>query len=579
MNGLPITEDELRDTLVNRLGVIEEADFARARSMAQRLQLPLELAVVDRCRIPYRFLLERLAEQWEVEFADLKFSDVDPQALKLLPLDYARSHGVVPFRRAERELHVAMRDPRNRRTLEEMQRLTGHAIRPHLAHDAAIRRAQLLYSADLRDLLDRSADLEAGALKAARYRADEQTAVELANRLFEYAAVTQASDIHIEPYELEGLIRFRIDGVLREVLSLVPAALAPLTARIKVLCGMRIDERRTPQDARFEADLGGFRLDLRVSSLPTMWGEKLVLRVLTREGAPLDIEDLGLSGSVYEIFLRNILRPHGMIIITGPTGSGKSTTLYAVLARLAAERQGVVNISTIEDPVEYTIPRVNQMPINPAAGVDFASGLRALLRQDPDIIMVGEIRDRDTADVATRAALIGRLLLSTLHTNDATAAVPRLLDIGVEPYLAASTLSLVVGQRLVRRICVACRESVVLSPAQLRALRSRPDFEITLRVLVQQGVLGTGEDPLSGVRVYRGRGCPQCLGSGFRGRLGLFELFEVDDEARSLIMQRPSAAALRAAALARGMQTMFHDGLAKAFLGETTIEEVLRAAM
>jgi type II secretory ATPase GspE/PulE/Tfp pilus assembly ATPase PilB-like protein len=579
MTGLTLSEQELRETLVERLGLVEETEFAKACTAAHRLQIPLDLAVVDRCHLPYRLLLEQLAEQWGLDYVELKFSDVEPQALKLLPAEFARTRAVVPFRRTDKELHIAMRDPRNRRTLEEIQRLVGLPVRPCLAQEGAIRRALLLYTPDLREMLERSVDTDPAAVRLHRVRADDQTAVDLVTRMLEYAAVTEASDIHIEPYELEGVVRYRIDGVLREVLSLNPSALVPLVARIKVLCNMRLDERRIPQDARFEVDLGGVKLDLRVSSLPTLWGEKLVLRVLTHEAASFDIEDLGLNGPAHAVYLRNVRRPHGMIIITGPTGSGKTTTLYAALARLGVERQNVVNISTIEDPIEYTIPRVNQMPINPSVGVDFASGLRALLRQDPDILMVGEIRDRDTAEIATRAALVGRLLFTTLHTNDATAAVPRLIDIGVEPYLAASTLALVIGQRLVRRICMTCRQSELLTGEQMRVLRGRPDFDNTLRVLLRQGILSADEDPLAGIRIFRGKGCPRCLGTGFRGRIGIFELFEVDDEIRGLIMQRSSASALRAAAVAKGMITMFQDGLAKAFLGETTIDEVLRSAI
>src|SRR5205823_4347655 len=282
-----------------------------------------------------------------------------------------------------------------------------------------------------------------------------------------------------------------------------------------------MDERRAPQDGRFEADLGGFKVDLRVSTVPTHWGEKVVMRVLSRDGTLLDLEDLGLSATGYSVVLRNILRPYGMVLVTGPTGSGKTTTLYAVLVRVGAERRNVVNISTIEDPVEYTIPRVTQIPVSAATGVEFATGLRALLRQDPDIIMVGEIRDRETADIAVRAALVGRLLISTLHTNDATGAVPRLLDMGVEPFLLASTLALVVAQRLVRRICLSCRESVAPDETVLRAVRARPDFEQTVTVLRAEGVLRAADDPLAGVRFFRGAGCAQCDGSGFRGRLGV----------------------------------------------------------
>ncbi len=246
---------------------------------------------------------------------------------------------------------------------------------------------------------------------------------------------------------------------------------------------------------------------------------------------------------------------------------------------MGAERQNAVNISTIEDPVEYTLPRVNHTQVNPAAGILFSTGLRALLRQDPDVIMVGEIRDRETVDVAVRAALVGRLVLSTLHTNDSTGAVPRLLDMGVEPFLLVSTLSLVVGQRLVRRICVGCRESVAPNPSILNTLRSRPDFEEALRVLRDQGVLGGGDDPLSRIRLFRGKGCRQCGGRGFRGRLGVFELFEINDRIRGMIMERRDASAIRTVAIADGMKTMFQDGLAKVLLGETTVEEVLRVVV
>jgi type II secretory ATPase GspE/PulE/Tfp pilus assembly ATPase PilB-like protein len=268
-----------------------------------------------------------------------------------------------------------------------------------------------------------------------------------------------------------------------------------------------------------------------------------------------------------------------MILVTGPTGSGKSSSLYAMIIRLAAERQSQINISTIEDPVEYTIPRVAQIPINPAAGVDFASGLRALLRQDPDVIMVGEIRDRETADMAVRAAMVGRLLLSTLHTNDAAGAVPRMIDIGVEPYLLASTMALVIGQRLVRRICTRCRESYRPDAALLESISRRPDFEDTVQILRRDGVIQSTGDPLAGIHLYRGRGCPHCNGKGFLGRVGIFELLEVSDEIRGMIMQRESGAALRRKAVSRGMKSMFQDGMGKALLGETTIEEVNRVVI
>jgi general secretion pathway protein E len=317
---------------------------------------------------------------------------------------------------------------------------------------------------------------------------------------------------------------------------------------------------------------------LRISSLPTQFGEKVVLRLLPSDQIPLDLESLGLTASDFTIVLRNVLRPHGMILITGPTGSGKSTSLYAMIMRVATERHNLVNISTVEDPIEYTMPRVNQIQFNAKAGLDFASGLRALLRQDPDVIMIGEIRDRETADIAVRSAMVGRLLLSTLHTNDATSAVPRLLDIGVEPYLLASTLNVVVGQLLVRKICMNCRESIPPSNIDLKAITCRPDFESTIRILRREGILSNHGDPLSSMRFFRGRGCKQCHGQGTYGRIGIFELFEIDDDIRPMIIAKESGAAIRAAAMAKGMKTLFQDGLAKALLGETTLSEVFRVA-
>jgi type IV pilus assembly protein PilB len=576
--GLKVSEEDLRGLFVQDLEVIDDAEFERARAMAARLRIPLEIAVVERGRLPLGFVLEQLAQRWNVGFTDLKTSDVEPGALTALTEEYARRHVLIPFRRDGDRLHVAMWDPRDRRTLDEITRLTRMEIVPYLAPEPSIRRGHLLYGGDLLALLERAVTEDAsraGAVETGR----DASAAQLVQRILAYAAVARASDIHIEPYELEVLVRCRIDGALREVLSLPPGILMALVARIKVLSGMRIDERRAPQDGRFEADLGGFPVILRVSSLPTMWGEKIVMRVLNKESIMLDLEDLGLTAPDYAVVLRNILRPFGMTLVTGPTGSGKSTSLYAMLLRLGIERQNIVNISTIEDPVEYTLPRINQVTVNPLAGVEFATGLRALLRQDPDIIMVGEIRDRETAEIAIRSALVGRLLISTLHTNDSTGAVPRLLDMGVEPFLVASTLTLVVAQRLVRRLCVACRESVTVPPTVRAALRARPDFASIMARLRSEGVLERDGQGLDSVRLFQGKGCRQCGGTGFRGRLGVFEVFEPDDAIRLMIMERRAGSDIRAAAIGKGMKPMFIDGLAKVLLGETTFEEVIRVAV
>jgi type II secretory ATPase GspE/PulE/Tfp pilus assembly ATPase PilB-like protein len=580
MPSLHVPEEELQSLFVSQLGVITQAEFDKAKRLAARLKVSLIRTLVEQGRIPQTFLFDQLAQSWGVRAIDLKVGHVKPEVLKIVTEGFARAHLVVPFDRDGKQVHIAMWDPRDRKTIRELERLSGAQVTPFLATEPAIRRALLLYKRELREILEKTNGEKTVELTPSEASGEDETAAtEGVNRLLMYAAVSRASDIHVEPYGLETLVRYRVDGVMREVFTIAPALHLPVTCRIKILAGMRIDERRVPQDGRFRADLDGFELDLRVSSLPTQWGEKIVLRILSKDQVVMDLEDLGLIPADYEVVLRNILRPFGMILLTGPTGSGKSTSLYAMLMRISTERQNILNISTIEEPVEYTIPRVNQTQVNHQTGVVFSTGLRALLRQDPDVIMVGEIRDKETADIAVQAALVGRLLLSTLHTNDATATVPRLLDMGVEPYLLASSLTLVVAQRLARRICKNCRESVVPSDRVIERIYTREDFPQTLRVLRAQGMLSQASTTLSGIRFYQGKGCIQCQGSGFIGRIGVFELFEVDDEMRDMIMQRKPASAIRSAAIAKGMKTMFQDGLAKAILGETTVDEVMRVAL
>jgi type IV pilus assembly protein PilB len=580
MAGLSISEDELRELFVNRLEAVSALEFEQSRRRAARLKIPLERALLDRSGMPLAFLLKQLAETWDIAFVDLAVGDVQIAALATVDEEFAHSHVLLPFRRTERTVDVAMRDPRDATLIHEVEQMTKLKVVPHLASEISIRRAHLLYRPEVGELLGRLVVVEAGeVLPVEAAVTDKRSATDLLNRLVQYAAVAGTSDVHIEPYEHEVVVRYRIDGRLRDVLTLPVTSLAPLVVRIKVLSGMRIDERRLPQDGQFTSELGGFKLDFRVSSLPTVWGEKIVLRVHSQEIVLQDLEDLGLSAADHAIVLRNTRRPYGLILMTGPTASGKSTSLYAMILRLGMERQNTVNITTIEDPVEFRLPRVNQVQVNSLAGLEFGTTLPALLRQDPDVVMIGEIRDRETAQFAVRAALVGRLVLSTLHTNDAPSAVPRLLDIGVEAFLVASTLSLVVAQRLVRRICSGCRESAPLDASTLNALRARPDFDRTIQVLRADGVLGQGADPLSALRLFRGGGCEACHGSGFRRRIAIFELFEVDDEIRGMIREQKDAATIRAAAIAKGMKTLFQDGVAKMFLGETTLDEVVRVAL
>ena len=570
------TDDELKALIVTRLGLIDEGEFEKIRVVATRLRIPVDRALAERGVIPISFLLRELARTGAWASSTSRWLTSILMRSAPFPRNTRAARLVIPIEKKDRELRLAMHNPRDKAAIAQIEQMTGLKVVPFLAPEMSIRRAHLLYRGNILDLLERSAAEAAGPATRA---GGDRSAAELLSRILEYSVVARASDIHIEPYEVETLVRCRIDGVLKEVLSVAPAAHASLVARVKILSSMRIDERRVPQDGRLELDLAGLRMDIRVSSIPTARGEKLVLRLLSKEAAFVDLEELGLASSDFDTVRANLLRPFGMILITGPTGSGKSTSLYGMLTRLGIERQHALNISTIEDPIEYTMPRVSQMAVNVAAGLEFADGLRALLRQDPDVIMVGEIRDKETADIGVRAALVGRLFLSTLHTNDSTGAVARLLDMGIEPFLLASTLVMVLAQRLVRRICIACRESFDGDATRIAAVRARPDFDRTLGVLRSEGVLGVADDLSGGVRLFRGQGCLRCANSGFRGRVGIFEVFQIDDDIRRMIMERRDGAVIREAAVAAGMKTMFQDGLAKALLGDTTLEEVFRVAL
>jgi type IV pilus assembly protein PilB len=576
-SGLALSDRELRDLLVTELELVTPEDFDKAAGIAQRRRMPIERAVAEQAKLPFRQLLHEIGRAWGVPFIDLKVGDVRPEALRLVREDVARAKGCVAYSATTDTVHVAMVNPRDRDTIRELARLTNREIKPRLATEAAVRRAQLLYDPELVQQLRRS--VTNGGVATPLTAEQESVAADVLTHVLEFAAVTGASDIHFEPFELEAVVRYRIDGVLHEIITMGPVVAQSVTSRIKVLAGLRVDEKRAAQDGRFEADLSGVLVDLRVSTLPTMWGEKVVMRMLTRDHVLMDLEGLGFSAVDYELMSSFLARPHGMVLVTGPTGSGKTSTLYAFLMRIGSDRRNVVNLSTIEDPIEYTMPRVNQVPVNPAAGMDFATGLRALLRQDPDVIMVGEIRDRETADTATRAALVGRLLFSSLHTNDSTAAVARMLDMGAEPYLLASTLAVVVAQRLVRRLCASCRGSYKPDPTEIAALRQRADFAHLGRGLREYGVISASEDWINEIRFFRSTGCQDCRMTGYRGRVGIFEIFPITDAVRPLIVEQKDNSILRHAAIGAGMRTMFMDGVAKAVMGETSLEEVFRAAL
>ena len=522
--------------------------------------------------------------QYGVRSVDLSGFEIEPGVLELIPADTAREHGVVPLRRSGATLTVAITDPRNVAVLDEVRFRTGCAVEPLLASEAAVAEAIARYydgrpGASGADGGERTLDVAVRELDRLSGGSDEPRAggdaqeihlaagddargqapvVKLVNAILASAVQRGASDVHVEPYEKEFRIRFRVDGVLHPVMTPPMRMRDAVTSRLKVMAKLDIAERRVPQDGRVRVrcrDGGSTKaIDLRVSCLPTLFGEKIVLRLLDKSHLVLDMTKLGFEEAPLRRFTAGIRRPWGMVLVTGPTGSGKTSTLYSSLAQL---NNPDTNIVTAEDPVEFNLDGVNQVQIREAIGLSFAAALRAFLRQDPNVILVGEIRDVETAEIAVKAALTGHLVLSTLHTNDAPSAVSRLLNMGVEPFLIAGSVNLICAQRLVRRLCRGCATAAEASPASLLEL-------------------GFSEARARTVTPRKGRGCEACNGTGYRGRVGLYEVLEVTEPLRESILAGGAAGALRRAAIDEGMLTLRQSGLCKIAAGVTSVDEVAR---
>ena len=512
-------------------------------------------------------IMRALCIQLSIPFVeDLKADSIDVNLVANIPINYAKTKEAIPLALEEQPgeeplLVVATADPFNETLKEDLQVLTGYPVSTVVSTSMRIQDAiNRVYEKKETELVDdfegdfeETVDLE-GPIDILEATEDDAPVIKFVNSLLFRAVKEKASDIHIEPFEREFVVRFRIDGVLYDRVRQNKRAHAAISSRIKIMGQLDIAEKRLPQDGRIKIKIAGKDVDIRLSTVPTIYGERLVMRILEQTGTVLDLEQLGFTGESKERLDKLIFRKYGIILVTGPTGSGKSTTLSACLKKIASPER---NIMTVEDPVEYQLQGVNQVQANTRIGLTFASALRSFLRQNPDVIMVGEIRDKETAEVAINASLTGHLVLSTLHTNDAPSAATRLIDMGVEPFLVASSVLGVLAQRLVRKVCPDCREAY--SPSEFDLV------ELGLSVLPP------------GAQLYRARGCPNCKGSGYSGRTVIHELMDVNDEVRTLIVKSADASLIKKAAIKGGMRTLREDGVQKVLAGITTVEELMRA--
>ena len=516
-----------------------------------------------------------LSRQYGVPSINLKYYEIDPNVIKLIPQDTALRYQVVPLSRVGSVLTIAMTDPTNVFAMDDIKFMTGFNVEPVVASESAIGEAITRFygggassheelSNLMKDLVDEDQELELAAEEqemdatALERAAEEAPIIKLVNLILTDSVKRGASDIHVEPYENEMRVRFRVDGVLQTVMNPPLKLRDAMTSRLKIMAKLDIAEKRLPQDGRimikYKVEGRKKELDFRVSSVPTLFGEKIVLRLLDKENLRLDMTKLGFEPESLKKFERNILRPYGMVLVTGPTGSGKTNTLYSSVSRL---NQVETNIMTAEDPVEFQLAGINQVQMKEQIGLNFAAALRAFLRQDPNIILVGEIRDFETAEIGVKAALTGHLVLSTLHTNDAPSTISRLMNMGIEPFLVATSVNLICAQRLVRRICVNCKE----------------ELEVPEQALIDAGY---SPEEAKTTKIYHGKGCSTCNKGGYKGRTGLYEVMEINDELRELILVGASALELKKKAIEQGMITLRRSGLIKVALGMTTMEEVLR---
>ena len=557
---MKIISDEKIYKIISKIGLIEPEILDTARQAAKEKNKDFVEFLIKQDLIKSNEIGQLVSNDLHVKYVNLGKEQIDSMTLNLIPEIVARKQNIIVFKRDEEGVKVAMADPFDYGMIKMIEKKVGDKVLPYFSTEYDIKGTFSLYRKSIQQ--EYATNIQKHAIKAQGANVESVPVVKLVDDIFSYAYTNHASDVHIEPEDKEIKIRFRIDGILYDVLTLSKNILELIVTRIKILAKLRTDESRSAQDGKIITRVEGEKVDIRVSIVPITHGEKVVMRLLSSKGKQFSLEDLGMSGRDLKLVQKAAKRPYGMILSTGPTGSGKTTSLYA-LVKILNKRD--VNICTIEDPVEYDLQGVNQIQVNSKTNLNFAQGLRSLLRQDPDIIMVGEIRDEETASIAVNSAMTGHLVLSTLHTNDSATTLPRLLDMKIEPYLVASTVNIIIAQRLLRRICMKCIISYTLNDKEVEELKREVNID---------RFLNTRE--LKEIRFYKGKGCEACNDSGYAGRVGIFEILQIDDDIKNLIMSRTDADQIKKKAIANGMSTMFEDGLNKAIAGQTTLEEIFR---
>ncbi len=582
---MKIEEQQLKAFLLDS-ELVKKADIEKAETEAKKSGKKLDDVLLALGKINEEELARLKAYILGIPFVSLEGEKIDVKVLAVIPEPIAKKHNIVSFKKTGSNLEVAMLDPEDLETIEFIKKTSDLKILPRLTNVASMKYVLSQYqkslAAEFGDIIKGEGEALATVLKEPGDEADVEDLkkaaedlpiVRIVDTLIRHAILQRASDIHIEPAEKEVLVRYRIDGILHNAMVLPKQVTSGIVARIKVLANLKLDEHRLPQDGRFKIETPEYKYSLRVSILPVFDGEKVVMRLLPENAKGFTLEDLGFHGEALEALYKNIKKPLGMILATGPTGSGKTTTLYTILSMLNLPG---VNISTIEDPVEYRMPRVNQTQVRPDIGFSFATGLRSLVRQDPDIVMVGEIRDTETANLAINAALTGHLVLSTLHTNSAAGSLPRLLDMKVEPFLIASTANAIIAQRLVRKLCGE-PEKHILTEAELKKLGERVDLERVLEFLKKEKIISP-KAVWKDIPFYKPKPSAECA-DGYSDRIGIHEVLEMTPTIKDLLMKSATADQIEEQAKKEGMMTMLEDGLTKCVQGITTIEEVFRVTM